>query len=167
MKPSLTQERLKELLNYDIKTGIFTWLKPRKGIDVGNIAGAPDKDGYLLIGVDGKIYRAHRLAWFYVYGLWPKYQLDHKDNIISNNKLDNLREANNSQNQQNRGVMVTNKLGIKGVKRSGKKFNAVIRINGKATYLGTFDSAEEAGKAYAKAASSTQGEFAHGSLNIT
>ncbi|HHK4055192.1 TPA: hypothetical protein ACQSSJ_005219, partial [Pseudomonas aeruginosa] len=76
MSETLTQERLKELLRYDTETGEFTWLA-RKGSRalVGSKAGSNDGQGYIRIAIDGRRYRAHRLAWLYCYGKWPAAQV--------------------------------------------------------------------------------------------
>lgn len=66
---TLTESRLKELLNYDISTGEFTWIKkPNKRIVIGSVAGSVCRHGYIKIKIDGFDYKAHRLAWFYVKG---------------------------------------------------------------------------------------------------
>lgn len=101
----LTHSRLKEILNYNPETGVFTWkvrLAPRG--PVGAIAGAYSAAGRgrLEIRIGGKLYLGHRLAWFYVYGDMPSGMLDHVDGNPSNNRIDNLRQATIQQNNQNR-----------------------------------------------------------------
>lgn len=98
----LTQDRLKELFSYNEKTGIFTRLVSigRRG-KVGNIAGSKNWDGYLLICIDNKNYAAHRLAWMYTYGSFPKIT-DHINGIRDDNRISNLREVTMRENLQNR-----------------------------------------------------------------
>ena len=71
----LTEERLKEVLSYNaMDSGIFTWkIAKARSIKVGDIAGADDGAGYIQIQIDGTLYKAHRLAWLYVYGKFPIY----------------------------------------------------------------------------------------------
>jgi hypothetical protein len=74
----LTQERIKELLDYDPDTGIFKWkISKARSIKVNNIAGGAEQGKYHRIRIDGKNYVAHRLAWLYVYGKWPDEYIDH------------------------------------------------------------------------------------------
>lgn len=160
----LTQERLKELLHYDLETGIFIW-KKRPGLIgkqktfnvrfIGKEAGVNLNTGYLRIMVYGKCYQAHILAWFYVYGVWPKSQIDHKDNVRHHNWISNLREATNLENAQNTIKARSNNkstglLGAYFYKPYGK-FVSRITLNGKQKHLGYFDTPEKAHQAYIKA----------------
>lgn len=64
----IKHERLCELLHYCPETGIFTWKVTRKGLaKAGTVAGSTNGRGYRQISVDGKLYLAHRLAWFYCF----------------------------------------------------------------------------------------------------
>ena len=107
----ITQARLKELLTYDPETGYFTRNVNVKGANAGERAGTITAKGYIAIGIDRKHYLAHRLAFLYMTGEWPKELVDHKDTIKINNKWENLREATNSQNKRNVGARKTNKSG--------------------------------------------------------
>lgn len=155
---------LTSILNYDPLTGIFTWAMPRSKITVGAVAGHTRKHAkpYVYIMIDGKDYSAHRLAWFYVHGVWPKEQLDHINGNHSDNRIENLREATQSQNMANKKT--TNKTGLKGVRylpwiKKGKCWLAQITFNKKTTYLGSFYTKEEAHSAYCDAAKRLHGEF--------
>src|SRR5687768_13432076 len=102
-KPTLTQARLKEIFSYDPETGAFTRLiwtggNARPGDSKKNTA----KCGSIYFDVDGKRYLAHRLAWLYVYGQMPSTGIDHKDGVKTNNRIENLRPANQVENGQNR-----------------------------------------------------------------
>jgi hypothetical protein len=137
---SLTQERLHEVVEYNPNTGIFIWKKSiAKIIKIGNIAGSKRKDGYLCFQIDKKMYLAHRLAWFYVYGYFPKL-LDHINQIRHDNRIINLREATKSENGQNRPQQKNNTSGIKGVHwaKREKKWLSFINLNGKMKHLGYF-----------------------------
>ncbi|GAB1578669.1 HNH endonuclease [Bordetella petrii] len=151
----LTAERLRELLAYDRETGIFTNLICRgPNSPKGAVSGYRTDEGYWSIGIGGKYYKAHRLAWLYMTGEWPKGQIDHRDWNKSNNRWRNLREASHSGNMQNlSGPQRNNRSGHLGASyhaRSGR-FQAQIGVNGRPKYLGLFDTAEEAEAAYLKA----------------
>lgn len=159
---TLTQARLKELLNYDPDTGLFIRLLPSGPSKPGDIAGYKNLHGYVLISVDGIQYYSHRLAWLYMTGNWPKVEIDHRDMNKANNKFDNLREATLSQNAINKCIQKNNTSGFKGIywDKSRKKFAAQIKINGKHIHLGRFHTLESAYAAYCEAAKRYHGEFA-------
>lgn len=158
--PRLSHDELRSLLHYDEAAGVFTRLVGRKGGKL--VAGSARKDGYVRISINGRAYLAHRLAWFFVYGTWPLGFLDHRDGNPSNNCLANLRPATQPENMANAKRRSDNKSGFKGVNwfPSVKKWGARISKNGKRQFLGYFDTAEEAGRAYAEAAGEVFGEFA-------
>ena len=86
----LSHEELKNILHYNPEIGLFSWLiKPSDKIKIGSIAGSVDKDGYVIITLNSKKYRAHRLIWFYVYGKWPVNEIDHINRIPSDNRIIN------------------------------------------------------------------------------
>jgi hypothetical protein len=159
----LTVERLKQLLEYSPDTGLFKWRVSRRknSIKAGSVAGCLDDDGYVAIGIDGCIYRAHRLCFLYQTGAWPINDGDHENRIRHDNRWDNLRDATHQQNRANTTVHVNNRLGAKGVhRRPSGKFRAQINVNGKLTRLGTFTNIEDAKAAYATAANDNFGAFA-------
>src|SRR6266852_2833677 len=119
---NLAQEFLKSILHYEPETGAFIRLSVRNPRHrLGETAGRIDAKGYIIIEINGKSYRAHRLAWFYMTGKWPEDEIDHKDLNKSNNAWLNIREATNQQNKYNRSPTIKNKLGIKGVHLKGNK----------------------------------------------
>lgn len=111
----LTHEQLTEALAYDPETGVFTWASPRSKVQVGAVAGGATDRGYVKIRVNGRKYRAHRLAWLYVTGAWPEHEIDHKDGDKLNNRWANLREAQHVENMRNQKKHVTNTSGRTGV----------------------------------------------------
>lgn len=142
----LTRARLREVLKYDPDTGWFTWLvRTSIRTAVGQRAGTRHKFGYRLIYVDSVRYREQHLAWFYMYGYWPKNQLDHINRVRDDNRWCNLRAATASQNRANSAVRSQSKLGVKGVQqmRSGR-YRANVRDHGVYVCLGTYDTIEEA-----------------------
>lgn len=152
---SLTHKDLLELLSYDPSSGKFTWLyRPIETFADSNhgkiwnsrfagklVPGSINTKGYLQFAIHGKRMLYHRIVWFYVHGNWPKNQIDHIDGDKVNNKIGNLREATNSQNQQNlrmhKKYGINTLLGASYHKRD-KTFHARITINGKLFYLGRF-----------------------------
>lgn len=156
-----TAERVRELLHYDPLSGLFTRLVSRANAHVGDVAGTDSGRGYLRIRVDGKKYVAHRLAWFYMTGEWPAEQIDHINGCPSDNRWSNLREATRHQNSINTRKRQDNTSGFKGVHwhKSGKKWQAYIKLNGKKYHLGYFDTPEAASAMYEGAAAILFGNF--------
>lgn len=125
-------------------------------------AGTINSAGQRIINIQGKLYRAHRLAWFYVNGVWPRGLIDHKNGNSLDNSIDNLREATFAQNSQNSKKPATNTSGYKGVYFShhANKWRAQISVNGRTKNLGYFYTKEEAYAVYCAAANKYYGEFA-------
>lgn len=147
----LTQNKVKELLDYRPKTGDLIWrVECGKNKMTGKIAGCLCKHhGYCNIKIDGKLYRAHRLIWLYVYGAWPIGDIDHVNGVRHDNRLSNLREATRSQNAQNqRKPRVTNTSSYLGVSAHKGKWMAQIQVNGKKHYIGCYSTPEAAHVAY-------------------
>lgn len=162
----LTLERLKYLVHYNPTTGMFTRLVATSGrASVGSICGDTDSKGYWRLRVDGRRYLAHRLAWFYMTGEWPKGEVDHKNRERTDNRWSNLRDSDTFTNKRNTPAYKNNRVGFKGVSwhTCSKKWRARIRIDGTEMNLGLFDTPEEANAAYAKAAKRYFGEFARAS----
>lgn len=159
----ITQERLKELLSYDPLTGVFLWrVAKKRGGSPGDRAGYSQSNGYVVIRVDRKLCKAHRLAWLFHYGEIPDREVDHINLDKSDNRISNLRLATRSQNRSNVRAYKNSTSGQKGVTphRMTGKWQATISINGKQKYLGLFEDREVAASAYAKAAQELHGKFA-------
>lgn len=150
----LTQARLKELLHYNPETGEFTRLVSTSNrIKVGDIAGGAHNSGYILISVDSKLYLAHRLAWLYINGNFPLKQIDHVNGVRNDNRLINIRECSQYENNQNmvsRKNATSKHIGVSWNKERNK-WRAAIYVNGKQTHLGRFETEQEAINAYIKA----------------
>lgn len=150
-------------LQYDPIIGTFTWrVKPCKNVAVGQIAGSTHRDGYTYICIDYKSYAAHRLAWAIYYGIDAEREIDHKNGIKHDNRIENLREASSSENMSNYPRPKSNTSGVKGVcwDRCKNLWVARIRIgNGRRKHIGLFDSLEEAAAAYARASEEYHKEF--------
>lgn len=116
----IKQEELKRVLTYDPDSGNFTFNIKKGGMNIGDIAGYIQADGYRAISCNGIQYKAHRLAWLYMTGSFPENQLDHINMNKDDNRFSNLRKATRSQNNMNRRSYSNNKLGCKGVHRTAQ-----------------------------------------------
>jgi hypothetical protein len=149
----LTQARLKELLHYDPETGLFRWLVKFSRQQPDGAAGTKDAYGYLLIRVERRLYKAHRLAWLYVHGAWPTKGIDHINRVRDDNRIANLREACQSLNTMNQGARANSRSGVTGVvwKEDRQKWYAQIRIGYRMVHLGVFKNKNDAAAARKKA----------------
>lgn len=157
---ALTAEALRELLSYDPATGEWTWLvdlKTGRGagrvhVIAGSKAGTlSSAKGYRKIGVNGKRYWAHRLAFLWMTGEWPLLHVDHIDGNGGNDAWVNLRDVSQSVNMQNRRRACADSVsGILGVSfnTARKKWVAQIVTGGRNLGLGYFDTPDAASAAY-------------------
>lgn len=146
---SLTAEQLREVLNYDPETGVFTRKVPARGVKAGEIAGCDNGRGYIRIRVCGSYVLAHRLAWLYVHGEWPAGEIDHVNRNSMDNRVSNLRVVDRTANLINRRDDRRNKSGIRNVLWDAKrqKWVAQLRRRGSQLNLGRFDSITDAAAA--------------------
>jgi AP2 domain/HNH endonuclease len=165
----ITAKRLRELLDYDSATGVFTWRVDKGRVRVGDRAGSVSRrkksaNGLTyqrrFIKVDQINYTSSRLAWLYTTRKWPREMVDHKNCDALDDSWENLREASHAQNganQRNR-----RQVPFKGVswQKDCGKFMAHIRVNYRKINLGRFNTAEAAHAAYIAAAKQYFGEFA-------
>ena len=150
--------RLKEVLHYNPSTGMFKW-KVRlsnRAPRIGQLAGVLGNHGYLQIQIDSKIYLAHRLAWLYVHGVWPKYDIDHKDHNKQNNRIKNLRDVTTAGNMQNTlkafRHSTTKVLNVYRDKRSkSERYIVKLVVNKKQIQIGKFLTLKEAQESALKA----------------
>lgn len=158
----ITQDRLRELLEYDPETGLFTWLvRTALCIRVRNRAGCLHRTtGYRWITIGRIAYQEHRLAFLYMTGESP-INIDHKNGYQDDNRWGNLRSASASENACNRRIASNNTSGYKGVsfEKCAQKWRATIQIHGVSRQLGHFNTPEAAAEAYALAALDLHGEF--------
>jgi hypothetical protein len=144
----LTQNKLKEYLHYEPGTGIFRWIKKPKcsRVILGGVAGTVQTKGYRNINLLTYANKAHRLAWLYVYGEWPILQLDHINGVKDDNRICNLREANNGQNQMNKKTQRNNTSGHRNVywRNSRNRWVVSISVEGKNYIKGSFKKLEDA-----------------------
>lgn len=152
----LCRDELKHIMCCNPELGILIWKNPiGRSVKIGQPAGSIDNNGYISISVKSVRYGAHQLVWLYVHD--TIVMLDHKDDNPRNNAIHNLQPATYSQN--NRKKFAINPHGFKGVRFRSGAFHAHIRINGIITRIGTYQTAKEAGRAYAARAKEINGEF--------
>lgn len=148
----MNQAELKAVLSYNPETGVFTWRGKKKGRRPGKPAGTTTRrNWYRTIGIDGKDYLAHRLAWLYVFGSDPLGVIDHINGNKRDNRICNLRDVTQVENMINvHTPKSNNKEGYRGVsrhKQSGK-FTARLKVGGRYMSLGLHQTAELASAAY-------------------
>lgn len=149
-KNSITKEQVLSVLSYDHSTGHLIWLtnaggRLRKGTRAGRVAAT----GYREVGLCGYLYLEHRLIWLIHNGSFPENQIDHINRIKTDNRIENLRCCNTSENHQNIAMVATNTSGIIGVcwSKQHLKWQAQIGLKKKNIFLGLFDTIDEAAKA--------------------
>lgn len=144
---------IRECLTYDASTGIFLWTADRRGkTRSGDIAGCLNGSGYRVISFKDVTYRAHRLAWWFVYGVMPVGLIDHINGIRTDNRIANLRVASPRANAQNvsraKSNSATGLLGVISPSDRPVFLSSIRDQQGKRIHLGTFAAAEDAHDAY-------------------
>lgn len=146
-----SQADLQEAFEYDPFSGIVKRKIGRSNMIKNSIVGCVNKSGYKIVTFNSKSYRLHRLIWIYVFGHIPEnFYIDHINGNKIDNRLENLRLATNSQNQQNRPAPKNSTSGYRGITwhKQAKKWMARICCNKKRITIGFFDTAEQAYAAY-------------------
>lgn len=142
----LTAERARQLLTYDPTTGEL------RRSNSGAIAGTVRADGYRQVSIDGRLYRAHRVAWLMHTGAWPEMEIDHINMDRLDNRFANLRDVSHAVNKQNeKHARKGSRSGLLGVCAWRNKFKAQIRTGKKNQCLGVFETPADAHAAYIKA----------------
>ena len=148
-------DELRQLLSYDAATGNLYRL-PKPPINrfnkqynttcAGKIAGDVQFDGYLATSVSGRRIKNHRIAWALHYEEWPDRQIDHVNHIRTDNRIENLRLADDALNRKNQSPPKDNTSGMVGVswRKDRSCYAAYINSGGKRTILGHFATLEEA-----------------------
>ena len=173
---------VRDCLDYNPDTGVFTWReRPREhfpsdriwrawnarlaGKTTGFVTANSARRNFVLINLDNRTFKAHRLAWLLVHGRAVPQVIDHINGNASDNRIANLRAATKSTNAMNSGVPTNNASGVKGVFHHTKRypetpFIAYISFGGKRHHLGYFRTLEEAAEARRKAAIAFHREYA-------
>ena len=151
----------REHLSYSANEGVFRWKTKRRGVRQGSVAGC-NCNGYVIIIFLGVRIYAHRLAWLYEHGEWPRLEIDHINNVKNDNRISNLRLATSTQNKLNRPLQKSNKSGHRGVfwRKQSAKWVAIGTINKKIKHLGSFKNIEDAINAYERFSEENHGQFA-------
>lgn len=150
----LTYDDAIKIFAYDKLTGNLLWREYRSGLaHKGTICGTLSSRGYIMIRYKKHPYCAHRIVWLMHNKQWPTKQIDHINRIRHDNRIENLRDVDQSTNLHNTDSNNNhNKTGFAGVSYSKKacKFYATLRILGVSHNFGPFDTAEQAHQAYKK-----------------
>lgn len=158
----LTARRLRQLFDYRQDTGeLVRLIATSRRSKVGEVAGFVGTNGYLYASVDGKTYPLHRLVW-----VWhgnEVSEIDHLNNVRSDNRIENLRVATRSQNMWNTRLAKNNTTGVKGViwKKDKEKFRVRIQVRGKRIHIGDFEDLELAEFVAIEARAKYHGQFAN------
>lgn len=172
-------ETLRQLFRYDPETGKLYWRErtpemcsharyPLRASSYFNSnyankeAGFIDNQKYLSVELFGRYIGGHILCFAIHHGYVPKKEIDHINGIKSDNRILNLREATDSQQQINKNLLPSNTSGYKGVYKYGRsgKWRARIYINNKAHNFGCFNTLEEAVDARRQAEIKYHGNYA-------
>ena len=159
----VTADSLHDLFDYNPETGLLTWkVHAARRRKPGDIAGCKDPSGRILVGIKGKLFKAHRIIWAMMTGEWPTLSIDHINEDPSDNRWCNLRLATKSENMRNMTITKANSSGTKGVgfHVRANKWRAYIGVNGKTLHLGLFETKEEAIAMRKEAATFLHGPFA-------
>lgn len=168
MSMPISQEMLRKILDYDPETGFLTWKhRPLEmfadsgrqsqkqnaaawnGKNAGRRAFMNLTSGYHVGGIFWRDYRAHRVIWAWWYGEWPASHIDHINHIRTDNRIANLRLADDQTNMKNQSLRGDNRSGVTGVFWQSRisKWQATIRADGKTRHLGYFKERDAAAKA--------------------
>lgn len=159
---TITQERIKQVCDYEPRTGELVWKEPGKKRIVGKRVGSTTLGGYLETCIDRKRYLVHRLVWLWHHGCLPPEHTDHINHNRSDNRIENLRAATNRENNFNqskrRGSTTSLWRGVDWCIRRGR-WRARLHAYGSSHHIGYFDCEEDAAMAWNAEALSSYGRF--------
>lgn len=153
---------VRQQFSYDPETGVLTRARTARRWKAGQRCGHLGKSGYVYVWADGRLFRAHRVAFAIYYGAWPSADIDHINCVKSDNRIENLRAATRQQNVANQRLRSTNRSGCKGVywSKARGEWRAQITVNGHTKALGAYATFDEARAVYCRAAEVHFGEYA-------
>lgn len=150
----MTYEEVRALYDYDPE-GYLVHKKGRHQ-HVGKRAGFADiaDSGYWVIERKGRWLKAHRLIWLWHYGSYPVHSIDHINRVRTDNRIENLRDATPTQQNQNTAYAQKNMTGYRGVnfRKDKNRYRGVVKAEGKKYYTRNYKTAEEAYEAYCELA---------------
>lgn len=156
------QSEVLRLFSYDQSTGVLVWRENQQTRFVGREAGFVNHHGYRRVGLGKTKLHAHQIIWLMVHGELPSCEIDHINGVRDDNRLANLRLANQQQNQQNAGLRIDNALGVKGVRlRPSGRYQARLKLSDGSRSVKTFNTAAEAVSWLAIQRQDSHGEYAH------
>ena len=160
-RPVILHHELLQLVRFNKRTGVFRWkvsVRSRGGLtQIGAPVGHLGQNGYIRIILRGREYPAHRLAWFYVHGVWPAQDIDHRNGVRHDNRIANLRDVSDVVNQQNRRQAASNcRSKLLGAwpasnPKASKPWRSAIKVGAEMRFLGYFDTEVLAHAAYIRA----------------
>lgn len=158
--------RIAQEARYDPETGIFTSTVTKRGRPAGRVMGGRDKNGYVILKIDGVVIKAHRLAWFIVYGALPAGFIDHINGDPSDNRISNLRDVSRRANNLNSWTPRSDNrrsglIGVSKISGRSKRWAARVTDDGQRIHLGSFATPEEAHTAYLAAKQRILAEALH------
>jgi len=135
---TLSKEMLNELYEYkdgELYYKVTRAARARQGAIVGSI----HTQGYRVTKINNIEQKIHRLIFALHHGWWP-LEVDHINGARADNRIENLRSANDIQNAQNAKLRKDNTSGVKGVHwdKVSKKWMVRVSVLGKEKYFGVF-----------------------------
>jgi len=161
LQSSVSIEEIKARVRFDSETGKLHRVTASGGSKVGQETGSMSSSGYLGVGICGKAFLCHRIAWLLHYGEWPEFEVDHINGMKTDNRISNLRSATRSENVNNTNLRSDSTSGYKGVNYSNQhgRYRARIVVKGKRMHVGMYDTPEQAHEALCAARNAYHGKF--------
>lgn len=127
--------------------GFLVWKQHGLGHQSGDIVGYVDRrSGYRCLRVSGGKLYIHRITWELLRGKIPDgLEIDHINGDRSDNRIDNLRVVNRALNQRNKCRRSNTATVFPGVTPTASgRYSVRYTVDGVTTYIGSFDSADQA-----------------------
>jgi hypothetical protein len=156
---TLTQEYLKDV--YEYQDGELIRKHRQGNKQAGTTVGCMQKIGYKITVINKKFFYLHRLIFMFHNGYMP-LSIDHIDGNKSNNKIENLRPCNASENLSNRSNQSNSKSGHKNVYWLKNRSQWVVALNAKNKkyHIGYYNDINQAIQAASTARLNLHGNFA-------